>query len=119
MNTNYENFCLQKATADFKQQQQQQSNSYSVFCDSDFFSFFISVQNKTVKMTSSKQKENKKTRSRKETKEAKALSKVIVRRLPPKLKETDFLEAVDPLPENDYFRYVLADESAGIHSFST
>ena len=84
-----------------------------------FFSFFISVQNKTVKMTSSKQKENKKTRSRKETKEAKALSKVIVRRLPPKLKETDFLEAVDPLPENDYFRYVLADESAGIHSFST
>ena len=70
-------------------------------------------------MTSSKQKESKKVRSRKETKESKPLTKIIIRRLPPKLKETDFLEAVDPLPKNDYFRYVPADESTGMHSFST
>ena len=84
---------------------------------SDFCGLLVSVQK--IEMTSSKQKENKKTRSRKETKETKALSKVIVRRLPAKLKESDFLEAVDPLPKNDYFRYVLADESTGMHSFST
>lgn len=85
-----------------------------VYC---IFGLLVSVQK--IEMTSSKQKENKKTRSRKETKETKALSKVIVRRLPAKLKESDFLEAVDPLPKNDYFRYVLADESTGMHSFST
>ena len=74
-------------------------------------------------MTSSgnKQKEPKKAKKygRKENKENKPVTKVIVRRLPSRLKEEEFREAIDPIPENNYFRYVPANEVTGAHSFST
>ena len=43
-----------------------------------------------------------KKRVKKEPKESKPLTKIIVRRLPPKLVEEEFLEAVDPIAEHDY-----------------
>ena len=47
-------------------------------------------------------KDSKKVK--KEPKESKPLTKIVVRRLPPKLVEEEFLEAVDPIAEHDYFR---------------
>ena len=55
---------------------------------------------------------------KKEVKESKPLTKVIIRRLPPNLNQAEFTEAVDPLPEHDYFRFVAADETLGTHAFA-
>ncbi len=44
--------------------------------------------------------------------------KVVIRRLPPSMKESDFLEQVSPLPEHDYFYFVEADKSMEPHSYS-
>ena len=54
----------------------------------------------------------------KKEKVAKPMTKVIVRHLPPKLTEAEFLEAVDPLPENDYVRFVQGDETLGNQGFA-
>lgn len=43
---------------------------------------------------------------------------VVARRLPPTMTEEEFLEAVSPLAEYDYFSYVPADKSLGAHAFS-
>ena len=69
---------------------------------------------------SSKRSENKskKDGKQKEEKKSKPMTKVIVRRLPPKLKVEEFVEAISPIPDNDYFRFVAADESLGLHAFS-
>ena len=61
-------------------------------------------------------KESKKVK--KEPKESKPMTKIIVRRLPPKLIEDEFLEAVDPIPGHDYFRFVIADDTLGPNSFA-
>jgi len=61
-------------------------------------------------------KESKKVK--KEPKESKPLTKIVVRRLPPKLVEEEFLEAVDPVAEHDYFRFVVADDTLGVNAFS-
>ena len=45
--------------------------------------------------------------------ESKPLTKIVVRRLPPKLVLEDFLEAVDPIAKHDYFRFVKADNAWG------
>ncbi|KAK4476102.1 hypothetical protein MN116_001324 [Schistosoma mekongi] len=39
--------------------------------------------------------------------------KVVVRRLPPKLKANDFIKIVNPLPSHTYFRFCDADDSLG------
>ena len=77
-----------------------------------FFKFCIFFEKKlkfdrNSKMTSStstKQGNKESKRVKKEPKESKPLTKIIVRRLPPKLVEEEFLEAVDPIAEHDYFR---------------
>lgn len=38
---------------------------------------------------------------------------VVVRRLPPTMTEEEFLEAVTPLPEHDFFTFCPADGSLG------
>lgn len=38
---------------------------------------------------------------------------IVVRHLPPTMTEQEFLEQVDPLPENDYYHYCNADWSLG------
>lgn len=43
---------------------------------------------------------------------------VVARRLPPTMTEEEFLEAVSPLAEYDYFSFVPADKSLGAHAFS-
>ncbi|KAF7257060.1 hypothetical protein EG68_05343 [Paragonimus skrjabini miyazakii] len=40
-------------------------------------------------------------------------TKVIIRRLPPKLREADFLQIVDPLPPHSYFRFCTPDPTLG------
>lgn len=45
-------------------------------------------------------------------------NKIIVRRLPPSMKEDDFLHQVSPLPEHDYFCYFDASSSLGPHAYS-
>nr|CAH8855957.1 unnamed protein product [Trichobilharzia regenti] len=40
-------------------------------------------------------------------------TKVVVRRLPPKLKADDFIRIVDPLPAHNYFRFCDADDTLG------
>ncbi|KAH8865506.1 Regulator of nonsense transcripts 3A [Schistosoma japonicum] len=39
--------------------------------------------------------------------------KIVVRRLPPKLKANDFIKIVNPLPSHTYFRFCDADDSLG------
>ena len=41
--------------------------------------------------------------------ESKPLTKIVIRRLPPKLIKEEFLEAIDPIAEHNYFRFVKAD----------
>ncbi|CAH8629715.1 unnamed protein product [Heterobilharzia americana] len=41
-------------------------------------------------------------------------TKVIIRRLPPRLKVDDFIKIVDPLPAHTYFKFCDADDSLGI-----
>ena len=57
-------------------------------------------------------------RQKKEPKESKPSTKIIIRRLPPKLNEAEFREAVEPLADHDYFRFVIADEDLGSHAFA-
>merc|ERR1712096_349526 len=45
--------------------------------------------------------------------ESKPLTKIVIRRLPPELNQKEFLEAVDPIADHDYFRFVKADHSFG------
>ncbi|XP_042866012.1 regulator of nonsense transcripts 3A-like [Penaeus japonicus] len=45
-------------------------------------------------------------------------TKVVARRLPPSMTEEEFLEAVSPLAEYDYFIFVPADRSLGSYAFS-
>ncbi|KAF8565330.1 hypothetical protein P879_06571 [Paragonimus westermani] len=40
-------------------------------------------------------------------------TKVVIRRLPPKLQEADFLQIVDPLPPHSYFRFCTPDPTLG------
>merc|ERR1712203_921802 len=77
--------------------------------------------NRHKEMTSStnaKHGSKESKRVKKEPKESKPLTKIIVRRLPPKLVEEEFLEAVDPVAEHDYFRFVIADDTLGVNAFS-
>nr|CAG4651747.1 EOG090X04G9 [Triops cancriformis] len=60
---------------------------------------------------------NNKDKSGPKSKE-KALTKVVVRRLPPLMTEDVFLEQIAPLADNDYFHFVKADMSLGIFAFS-
>lgn len=43
---------------------------------------------------------------------------VVVRRLPPTMTEEEFVEAITPLPEHDYFTFCPADNSLGPHAFT-
>jgi regulator of nonsense transcripts 3 len=45
------------------------------------------------------------------------MRKIVVRRLPPTLKKEEFLDAVSPLPDYDYFYYCKADLSLGQYAF--
>jgi len=45
-------------------------------------------------------------------------SKVTIRRLPSSMTETEFLEAVSPLPEHNFLRFVRADRKMGQYAFS-
>merc|ERR1719464_1432567 len=69
-------------------------------------------------MTSSTSTKQESKRVKKEPKESKPLTKIIVRRLPPKLVEEEFLEAVDPIAEHDYFRFVISDDTLGPNAFA-
>jgi len=68
--------------------------------------------------TSTKHGNKESKRVKKEPKESKPLTKIIVRRLPPKLVEEEFLEAVDPIAEHDYFRFVISDDTLGPNAFA-
>ena len=68
--------------------------------------------------TNAKHGSKESKRVKKEPKESKPLTKIIVRRLPPKLVEEEFLEAVDPVAEHDYFRFVISDDTLGPNAFS-
>ncbi|XP_034943362.1 regulator of nonsense transcripts 3A-like [Chelonus insularis] len=48
----------------------------------------------------------------------KPMTKVVIRRLPPTMTQSQFIEQVSPLPEHDYFHFVKADTSLGQNSFS-
>jgi len=65
---------------------------------------------------SSRPQEGEKRSREKERKDAPPC-KVVVRRLPPTMSEAQFLEQVAPVPEHDYFRYVVADWSLGLDAF--
>ncbi|XP_063992966.1 regulator of nonsense transcripts 3A isoform X2 [Diachasmimorpha longicaudata] len=45
-------------------------------------------------------------------------SMVVIRRLPPSMTQTQFIEQVSPLPDHDYLHFVKADMSLGQHAFS-
>lgn len=45
-------------------------------------------------------------------------NKIIVRRLPPSMKEEDFLKEVSPLPRHDYFCFFEASSGLGPHAYS-
>lgn len=45
-------------------------------------------------------------------------TKVVIRRLPPKLTKEAFIEEFSPLPAHDYFYFVRGDLNLGIHAFS-
>lgn len=63
------------------------------------------------------QKENGDKKVRKKEKNV-IQTKVIVRRLPPGLNEAQFLEIVEPLPPNDFFRYVIGDRTLAPYNFA-
>ena len=46
------------------------------------------------------------------------LTQIVVRLLPSSMNESEFLEAVSPLPPYDYFYFVSAERSLEPHSFS-
>lgn len=46
-------------------------------------------------------------------------SKVVIRRLPPTMTKTHFMEHVSPMPDYDYLNYVPADFSLGQNAFCT
>ena len=43
---------------------------------------------------------------------------VVVRRLPPTMTEEEFMEAIMPVPEHDYFTFCPADYSLGSNAFT-
>uniref|UniRef100_A0A0P4W7Z5 UPF3 domain-containing protein n=1 Tax=Scylla olivacea TaxID=85551 RepID=A0A0P4W7Z5_SCYOL len=45
-------------------------------------------------------------------------TKVVVRRLPPTMTEEEFMEAINPVPEYDYFTFCPADNSLGPNAFT-
>ncbi|XP_043285104.1 regulator of nonsense transcripts 3A [Venturia canescens] len=47
-----------------------------------------------------------------------AMTKVVVRRLPPSMSQTQFVEQISPLPEHDYLYFVKADMALGQYAFS-
>ena len=71
-------------------------------------------------MTASKASGGKDSSTKKAKKEkvSKPMTKIVIRHLPSKMTETEFLEAVDPLPECDYVRFVQADENLGNQGFA-
>ncbi|KAG7164240.1 regulator of nonsense transcripts 3B-like [Homarus americanus] len=46
------------------------------------------------------------------------LTKVVLRRLPPNMTEEEFLEAVSPMPEHDYFNFATADYALGPNGYT-
>lgn len=54
----------------------------------------------------------------KQEKREKPPTKVIIRRLPPRISEQDFLAQVSPLPDYDYIYIINGDTSLGENSFS-
>ena len=46
------------------------------------------------------------------------ITQIVVRLLPSSMNESEFLEAVSPLPPHDYFYFVSAEKSLEPHSFS-
>jgi len=63
------------------------------------------------------QKESAEKKAKKKEKNV-IQTKVIVRRLPPGLNEAQFLEIVEPLPPNDFFRYVIGDRTLAPYNFA-
>lgn len=41
-----------------------------------------------------------------------------MRRLPPTMTEEEFMEAINPVPEYDYFTFCPADNSLGLNAFT-
>ena len=80
------------------------SRNFSSFAFSSKKKSKFDRNSKMTSSTSTKQGNKESKRVKKEPKESKPLTKIIVRRLPPKLVEEEFLEAVDPIAEHDYFR---------------
>ena len=54
----------------------------------------------------------------KQEKREKPPTKVVIRRLPPRISEQDFLSQVSPLPDYDYIYIINGDTSLGENSFS-
>merc|ERR1712062_421088 len=95
------------------------SRSKNFFVENPSLKKTIFVNKHLVKMAVSKNSTStSKEKKVKKEKVAKPMTKVIVRHLPPKLTEAEFLEAVDPLPENDYVRFVQGDETLGNQGFA-
>ncbi|XP_037035929.1 regulator of nonsense transcripts 3A-like [Bradysia coprophila] len=69
---------------------------------------------KTVQIGDSVSQNEKKSRKDK----SKALTKVVIRRLPPSMDEETFLNQIQPVPEYDYFYFVSADWSLGRNATS-
>lgn len=66
----------------------------------------------------SSKRTSEKTNARGKREKNSPQTKVVARRLPPTMTEEEFLEAVSPLAEYDYFSFVPADKSLGAHAFS-
>lgn len=62
--------------------------------------------------------ENRQNVKSKKEKASAPSTKVVVRRLPPTMTEEEFLEAVSPLPEHDYFTFSLVDNSLGVYAYT-
>lgn len=59
-----------------------------------------------------------KRQNKKESREAKQSTKIVVRKLPASLNKQEFLDTVEPLAQYDYFRFVPADLSLGQYAFA-
>ncbi|KAK0078642.1 hypothetical protein PV325_002248 [Microctonus aethiopoides] len=59
-----------------------------------------------------------KTKADYKKEKCKPMTKVVIRRLPPTMTESQFIDQVSPLPEHDYFHFVKADMSLGQNAYS-
>nr|CAG4646185.1 EOG090X04G9 [Macrothrix elegans] len=76
-------------------------------------------QEEKAREYSNKKNQTNKDKDKKSRSREKFPTKVIVRKLPPTMVEELFLEQISPIPDHDYFSYVIGEKCTGVPTFSS